>query len=88
MSHFKFADISKILPYSDPACPPDGICSDNLQTLLRLSVSQDTDASKKQTSTFRLQYPDSSTEQDIAAVQQLVLKNDSHSEILVEGSIK
>lgn len=30
MSHFKFADISKILPYSDPACPPDGICSDNL----------------------------------------------------------
>jgi len=52
MGHFKFADISKILPYSDPACPPDGICSDNLQTLLKLSISQDTDVSKKQGNFF------------------------------------
>lgn len=88
MGQFKFADISKILPYSDPACPPDGICQDNLQTLLRLSITQDTDMSKKRASAFRLQYPDASTEQDIAAIQQLILKNDTHSEVLLEGSIK
>ena len=29
MRNFKFADISKILPYSDPACPPDGVCAEN-----------------------------------------------------------
>jgi len=30
MSHFRFSDISKILPYSDPSCPPDGICGEAL----------------------------------------------------------
>ena len=44
--------------------------------------------SKKRASAFRLQYPDASTEQDIAAIQQLILKNDTHSEVLLEGSIK
>jgi hypothetical protein len=39
MSHFKFADISKILPYSDPACPPEGLCSDNLQTLVKFTMA-------------------------------------------------
>lgn len=39
MSRFKFADVSKILPYSDPACPPDGICSDSLQTKIHFKIS-------------------------------------------------
>lgn len=28
LSHFKFVDITKILPYSDPACPGEGICDE------------------------------------------------------------
>lgn len=29
MSYFTFNDITKLLPYSDPACPGDGICSES-----------------------------------------------------------
>ena len=69
MSYFKFADISKILPYSDPACPPDGICSDNLQTLIKLSMTQDTDLAKKDANLFNLRFPPNAADTDIAAVQ-------------------
>lgn len=88
MSHFKFADISKILPYSDPACPPDGICGENLQTLMQISMSQDTDVSHKHASLFKLHYPVTAVDSDIAAVEQLVLKNDTAEGVLLEGSIK
>ena len=37
MSHFKFADSIKILPYSDPAC--DGLCSEQLQTSVILKLT-------------------------------------------------
>ena len=30
LSHFRFKDITKILPFSDPGCPNGGICSDDL----------------------------------------------------------
>jgi hypothetical protein len=88
MSYFRFADISKILPYSDPACPPDGICSDNLQTLMKLTVTQDTDIAKKDATLFNLRYPPNAADADIAAVQQLVLKNETNKEVVLEGSIK
>ena len=26
LHHFSFIDVTKIIPYSDMACPPDGIC--------------------------------------------------------------
>lgn len=38
MSHFNFKDINKILPFSDPGCPPDGVCSENLQTLVKMHL--------------------------------------------------
>jgi hypothetical protein len=38
LSHFVFKDISKVLPFSDPGCPPDGICNDNLQTLIKMHI--------------------------------------------------
>ena len=87
MSSFKFADISKILPYSDPACPPDGLCSDTLQTLLYLSISQDTETQNKPVSAFKLQFTEDTSEQEISQTKQLVLKNSSNSEITLEGSI-
>lgn len=31
MSHFKFVELTKLLPYTDAACKPDGICLDSLQ---------------------------------------------------------
>ena len=30
LSHYNFKDINKVLPFSDPGCPPDGVCSENL----------------------------------------------------------
>ena len=30
MTYFKFADVVKMLPYSDPACPPEGLCIETL----------------------------------------------------------
>lgn len=30
LSHFNFKDINKVLPFSDPGCPPDGVCNENL----------------------------------------------------------
>lgn len=30
MTYFKFVDTVKVLPYSDPACPPEGLCMENL----------------------------------------------------------
>jgi hypothetical protein len=43
LSTFKFADVNKILPFSDPACPPDGICDDKLQVLMKFHLTQTTD---------------------------------------------
>ena len=47
MSHFKFSDFSKLFPYSDNACPPDGICHETNQVLVKMSMTQETDVSKK-----------------------------------------
>jgi hypothetical protein len=47
LSHFTFKDINKLLPFSDPGCPPDGICSDNLQTLIKMHLVQSTDTVRK-----------------------------------------
>lgn len=30
LSHFRFKDVTKILPFSDPGCPNGGICSDDM----------------------------------------------------------
>lgn len=30
LSSFSFSDITKVLPYSDPACPGDGTCHDDI----------------------------------------------------------
>jgi len=38
LSHFSFVDITKILPYSDTSCPPDGICLDSTQALIKLHM--------------------------------------------------
>lgn len=38
LSHFNFKDINKVLPFSDPGCPPDGVCSENLQTLVKMHL--------------------------------------------------
>jgi hypothetical protein len=47
LSYFTFNDISRILPYSDQACPGDGICAETTQTLIKMHMNQDTDMSKK-----------------------------------------
>ena len=47
MSYFRFVDINKIFPYSDMACPPDGICLESTQTLVKMKMVQETDVTKK-----------------------------------------
>lgn len=39
LSHFKFKDVTKILPFSDPGCPNNGVCTDDLQTLVKMSMA-------------------------------------------------
>jgi len=57
LSHFRFMDITKILPYSDTACPPDGICLDTTQTLIKMHMTQDTDMANKPKNFFQLLTP-------------------------------
>ena len=50
-------------------------------------MTQDTDVSKKKVGLFQLQYPADANDVDIAALKQLVLKNNTN-EVYLEGSIK
>ena len=89
MSYFRFSEISKIFPYQDTTCPPDGNCVDSLQTLVKMSISQDTDLSKKPKNIFDIVTPSNATKFDVEKLTQLVTKNiTSTGEIWVEGSIK
>lgn len=38
MSYFNFVDMSKLLPYTESACP-EGICSESIQILMRIQIS-------------------------------------------------
>lgn len=45
LSHFTFADVIKVLPFSDAACPPSGICQELTQTTIKFKLDQSTDTS-------------------------------------------
>jgi hypothetical protein len=79
LSHFNFKDINKVLPFSDPGCPPDGVCSENLQTLVKMHLVQSTDASRKPKNFFQLYIPDNSTSSERESIKELILKNETTS---------
>ena len=39
MSHFSFTELSKLLPYSDTSCPPNGVCSETLQAMIKMHMT-------------------------------------------------
>jgi hypothetical protein len=38
MSYFRFSDLTKVFPFTDQACPPDGSCHDNIQVQVKMSM--------------------------------------------------
>ena len=90
LSHFNFKDINKVLPFSDPGCPPDGVCSENLQTLVKMHLVQSTDATRKPKNFFQLYLPENTTSSEHESLKELILKNETNAQgdVYVEGSIK
>lgn len=90
LSEFRFVDITKVLPYSDPVCPPDGVCSENLQTLIKLHMTQSTDTTKKPKNFFQLFIPKNYTKGEIESTKELVMKNETSNtgDVYLEGSMK
>ena len=90
LSNFRFVDITKVLPYSDPVCPPDGVCGENLQTLVKLHMNQTTDTTKKNKSFFQLSIPKNATKSEIETLKELVMKNETTNtgDVYLEGSMK
>jgi hypothetical protein len=90
LSYFSFKDINKILPFSDPGCPPDGVCSENMQTLVKMHLVQSTDATRKPKNFFQLYLPDNTTASERESIKELILKNETtaQGDVYVEGSIK
>lgn len=79
-AYFRFADVVKILPYSDQACPPDGFCSENLQASLKMRLSQGTKP-KGQVHFFHLHFKPTATEIEVNNAKELVLKNETLGEL-------
>ena len=52
LSHMSFQDVNHILPSSDPACPGDGTCKDDLQVLIQCKLKQSTDVKSMKTKAF------------------------------------
>ena len=77
LSHFRFKDVTKILPFSDPGCPNGGICSDNLQTLVKMSMTQETDVSRKPKEFIQLLIPENVTVSETESIKELILKNET-----------
>ena len=90
LSNFRFVDITKVLPYSDPACPPDGVCSESLQTLVKLHMTQSTDTTKKPKNFFQLLIPSNYTKAETETTKEIVMKNETSSsgDVYLEGSMK
>ena len=90
LSYFTFNDISRILPYSDQACPGDGICAESTQTLIKMHMNQDTDMTKKYKNYFLLNLPANATASERETAKELVMKNETNlkGDVYLEGSIK
>ena len=88
-SHFRFKDLSKILPSNDFACPPNGYCVDALQTTIIFKLKQETDVANKPKNFFQLQIPKNFSKSEKESITELILHNDTTSgDLTVEGSIK
>lgn len=92
MSSFRFHDLTKVFPYTDAACPPDGECHDSTIAQVKMSMAQETDAAKKPKNFFQLVQPSlpvNATKADFGGLDSLVHKNETSSgDIYLEGTIK
>ena len=52
LSHLSFIDVNQLFPSSDPACPGDGYCSDDLQVLIQFQLKQGTDVKDMKSKAF------------------------------------
>lgn len=91
LSHLSFLDVGQILPSSDPACPGDGTCKDDLQVLIQFKLKQSTDVvNLKSKSFFQLNLPRNISKSEEESVRELILKNqskvDEQGDLYVEGS--
>ena len=90
LSSFSFSDITKVLPYSDPACPGDGTCHDDIQAMIVLKMKQETDMTKKTKSFFQLNIARNASASERESLQELVKKNETNQkgDLYLEGSQK
>jgi hypothetical protein len=82
--------MSKVFPYTDSVCPPDGICHESTQVLVKMSMVQETDVSKKPKNFFQTFFPNNQTRADSESLNQLILKNETSTtgDVFMEGTIK
>jgi len=102
LNHFSFVDINKVLPFSHPSCPPDGMCSEKMQALMKFHITQSTDLAsssapgakeqkaKREVGFFQLEIPRNASRAERESVKELILRNETTTEgdISAEGSIK
>ena len=68
----------------------DGTCSDNLQTLIKLHMTQSTDTTKKSKNFFQIHIPKNYSKSEAETVRELVMKNETTKlgDVYLEGSMK
>lgn len=68
MSHFKFNDVSKLLPFTESACP-ESQCYDSLQILVKMSMHQETEYKKSNKTWFQLDVPETMSISDVGSLK-------------------
>ena len=89
MSHFKFNDVSKLLPFTESACP-ESQCYDSLQILVKMSMHQETEYKKSNKTWFQLDVPETMSISDVGSLKSVIFRNDSLAtgDLYLEGNIK
>ena len=79
-----------MLPYSDPACPGDGTCHDDIQVMIVMKMKQETDMSKKTKSFFQMNIARNASASEKESLNELVKKNETNlnGDLYLEGSQK